>query len=86
MSTERQRSRDHVTTMFPSNTCARERTPSLAYLVVTGGHVVTAHDERCSTCSMPLVHANGRLICPRPACPGHNANATSSVAQATIGT
>jgi hypothetical protein len=27
--------------------------------------------ERCSTCSMPTVYANGRLICPRPACPGH---------------
>jgi hypothetical protein len=27
--------------------------------------------ERCSVCSMLLVHANGKLICPRPACPGH---------------
>lgn len=27
----------------------------------------------CSTCRAPLVWAGPRLICPKPACPGHKA-------------
>ena len=27
--------------------------------------------ERCRTCDGVLVWAVGRLVCPRPACPGH---------------
>ncbi len=26
----------------------------------------------CSTCNGVLLWANGRLVCPRPHCPGHN--------------
>lgn len=45
---------------------------------------------RCSTCSAPTVLiTRGRErveICAKPACPGHDPNATPSVAQATIRT
>jgi uncharacterized Zn finger protein (UPF0148 family) len=27
--------------------------------------------ERCATCGGVLLWADGRLVCPRPACPGH---------------
>jgi hypothetical protein len=35
---------------------------------------------RCSTCSMPLVNVSRggllALVCPRPACPGHECDLT----------
>ncbi len=33
-------------------------------------------NECCSTCGRALLWAGGRLICPRPGCPGHTCGAS----------